>query len=197
VKDATPDPFHASGRSAQTVVILMGQNRIQEFVRDPTLESPSLDYFEVRMPWVTFAVTRASAERIVAAMTGFELTPWVRAETVSGSVIWVRTEAVVYVREWTGAQRASEDSFWKQIEAEGMEQDEPSKEDDGGDAGGPDGAGDLVEGAGEVSDEEDEDSEPPVETQPAADLESTSPILWAVLFAVYLVGRFVFHLLLS
>lgn len=171
----------------------MGQNRIQEFVRDPMLESPSLDYFEVRMPWVTFAVTRESAERIVAAMTGFDPTPWVRAETVSGSVIWVRTEAVVYVREWTGAQRASEESFWKQIEAESGEQDGTATEEGGGDADASDPGEDARGGTGEG----EEHFESSAETLPASDLESGPAWLWVVLVVTYLVGRFLLALMFS
>lgn len=176
----------------------MGQNRIGEFVRDPTFESPSLDYFEVRMPWVTFAVTRASAEQILAAMTGFELTPWVRAETVSGSVIWVRTEAVVYVREWTGAQRASEESFWKQIEAEAAEWNEPSGEDDGGDTDGPTQNGDPGEGAVDADGGDEADDEASVvEASQDWEAEAHSPWDWSWLVVAYLAGRFILYLILS
>ena len=163
----------------------MGQNRILEFIRDPTLESPSLDYFEVRMPWVTFAVTRDAAERIVAAMTGFDPTPWVRAETVSGSVIWVRTEAVVYVREWTEAQRASEEGFWKQIEEESAEQDEA----EGGDSG--EGAGDA--GGGEEADDQVSVAEVPSDWE----AEEQSPWVWGWLVLAYLVGRVLLRMMLS
>ena len=174
----------------------MGENRILEFVRDPTLESPSLDYFEVRMPWVTFAVTRASAERIVEAMTGFEPTPWVRAETVSGSVIWVRTEAVVYVREWTEAQRASEDGFWKQMDAEAAERNQTSEEADGGDADGPTEGGDPGEGAEDADGGEEADDEASLaEDLSDWEAEEQSPWVWTWLFLAYLVGRFLLNLI--
>jgi hypothetical protein len=196
VKDATPDPFHAADRPANLVVNLMAENRILEFVRDPTLESPSLDYFEVRMPWVTFAVTRASAERIVEAMTGFEPTPWVRAETVSGSVIWVRTEAVVYVREWTEAQRASEDGFWKQMDAEAAERNQTSEEADGGDADGPTEGGDPGEGAEDADGGEEADDEASLaEDLSDWEAEEQSPWVWTWLFLAYLVGRFLLNLI--
>ena len=96
----------------------MGENRIEELLRDPTLEQPTLEYFEVRLPWQSFAVRRETAERVMEAMVGFERTEWVRIETIGGSVAWVRTEHVVFVREWSSAQRESERRFWKQIDQE-------------------------------------------------------------------------------
>lgn len=173
----------------------MGTNRIQEFIRDPTLESPSLDWFEVRMPWATFAVTRDSAERIVAAMTGFEPTPWVRAETVSGSAMWVRTEAVVSVREWTEAQRASEDAFWKQIDAEAAERNETSGEAQDGDAQGLTGDG----GAGEVAGDADGGNGQPLlaEAPSQWEAEQHSPWDWSWLVVAYLVGQVLMRMILS
>jgi hypothetical protein len=96
----------------------MGNNRIEELLRDPTLEQPTLEYFEVRLPWQSFAVRRETAERVMEAMVGFERTEWVRLETVVGSVTWVRTEHIVFVREWSSAQRESERRFWKRIDKE-------------------------------------------------------------------------------
>jgi len=96
----------------------MGQNRMEELLRCPTLEQPSLEYFEVRLPWQSFAVPRETAERVLGAAFGIERAEWVRLETVGGSVVWVRTEHVVFVREWSTAQRESERRFWKQIDAE-------------------------------------------------------------------------------
>jgi hypothetical protein len=177
----------------------MGQNRIQEFVRDPTFESPSLDYFEVRMPWVTFVVTRDSAERIMEALTGFDPTPWVRAETVSGSVVWVRTEAVVLVREWSRAQRDAEDRFWKEIEAESKEREEPT--DSSGQDDGEAGTGE------EVVVVVDEESIPGGEASEANGVSSavnSGPVeqeismpAWAVMFLAFVVGRILLYLLTS
>lgn len=96
----------------------MTQNRLQQVLRDPTFESPSREYFEVRMTSVSYAVTRSSAERVMEALVGLHRAPWVRAETVTGSTVWIRTAAVVSVREWTEVQRASEQEFWQAIEAE-------------------------------------------------------------------------------
>lgn len=96
----------------------MGKHRLVQLLRDPTLEQPSLEYFEVRLPWQSFAVRRETAERVLEASFGFERAEWVRLETVGGSVAWVRTEHVVFVREWSSAQRESERQFWKQIDEE-------------------------------------------------------------------------------
>lgn len=96
----------------------MGENRIQEFLRDPTLESPAPDYFEVRLPWCALAVRRETAERIVEALLARDSSRWFRVETVTGSVVVLRAEDVIYVREWSRGQRASERHFWKKIDEE-------------------------------------------------------------------------------
>ena len=46
----------------------MSENRIRELLRDPTFDQPALDYYEVRLPWQSFAVRQESAERILEAM---------------------------------------------------------------------------------------------------------------------------------
>ncbi|UCC24448.1 MAG: hypothetical protein JSU98_12000 [Gemmatimonadales bacterium] len=104
---------------------MMGENRIRELLRDPTLDQPALDYFEVRLPWQSFAVRQEAAERILEAMLGHERAEWVRAETVTGSVVHIRTEHVVFVREWSQAQRDTERRFWKQIDKEYEEDENP------------------------------------------------------------------------
>jgi hypothetical protein len=114
----------------------MGENRIEALLRDPTLESPSLDYFEVRMPWGGFTVPRWSAERIVEALTGIERPDWVRVETISGSVLYLKTETVVYVREWTKTQRETNRKFWKEIEEEDEEDEEKSEDGESDEKGG-------------------------------------------------------------
>lgn len=101
----------------------MSENRIRELLRDPTLDQPALDYYEVRLPWQSFAVRQESAERILEAMLGQPRVDWVRAETVTGSVIYLRAEHIVFVREWSQAQRDTERRFWKQIDKE-YEEDE-------------------------------------------------------------------------
>ena len=106
----------------------MGENRIEELLRDPTFESPAPDYFEVRVPGGYFPVTREAAKRILEAMAGFERVDWVRVETVSGSVLYLKTDQVVYVREWTRAQRDTNRKFWKEIDKE--DEEDESKEKD-------------------------------------------------------------------
>ena len=69
-------------------------------------------------------MTRRSAERVIDALVGFERADWVRIETVSGSVLYLKTEAVVYVREWTRAQRETNRKFWKEIDKEDEEDEE-------------------------------------------------------------------------
>ncbi|MCG6987903.1 MAG: hypothetical protein LJF06_06960 [Gemmatimonadetes bacterium] len=96
----------------------MVRNRIEELLRDPSLEEPSLDYHEVRLPWRAFVVRREVAERLMEAILGFERPEWMRVETITGSVVFLRTADVIYVQEWTKAQRASERRFWKAIEEE-------------------------------------------------------------------------------
>jgi hypothetical protein len=111
----------------------MAENRIDELLRDPTLESPTLDYYELRVQGGAFPVTRRSAERVLEALIGFERADWVRIETVSGSVLYLKTEAVVWVREWSRQQRDTNRRFWKEIDKED-EEDEDGES--GTDAGG-------------------------------------------------------------
>jgi len=115
----------------------MGQNRMEELLRCPTLEQPSLEYFEVRLPWQSFAVRRETAERVLEAAFGIERAEWVRLETMGGSVAWIRAEHVVFVREWSSAQRESERRFWKEIDAE-YEKAEKATEGSEGPEGQPD-----------------------------------------------------------
>jgi len=99
-------------------------NRIEEYFRDPTLEQPSADYFVVGMRTCGFVVRREDAERIIEAL-GSATPVTVRCQTVFGSVVYLRSSAVVFVRECTRSQRAAERRFWKEIDDE-----EDSEEDD-------------------------------------------------------------------
>jgi len=99
----------------------MDENQMQEILRDPTLEQPTLTYHEVRLPWQSFFVRPEVAARVMAAVQGLHRTDWVRIDTVTGSVAFVRTEHVVFVREWTPDQRASERTFWDALDAERAE----------------------------------------------------------------------------
>ena len=136
----------------------MTQNRIRELLRDPTFETPSRDYFEVRMPWLSFCVPRESAERLLGAMFGLHPTEWVQIQTVEGSVVHVKVEHVVFVREWTATQRETGRTFWKQIDQEYEEKEEQEpptapeggeEESEGSDEGSEPGLG-VVLGAGTV-----------------------------------------------
>jgi len=106
----------------------METNRIEEVLRDPSLEEPTLAYHEVRLPWQSLCVRPEVAARVLAAVQGIHRTDWVRVETVTGSVVFVRTEHVVFVREWTPAQRASERKFWDALDAEGGDEQEAEGE---------------------------------------------------------------------
>ncbi|MDH3272544.1 MAG: hypothetical protein OEN56_14500 [Gemmatimonadota bacterium] len=101
----------------------MGKNRLETFLRDPTLEKPTADHFRVRLQWQTLHVTRESATRILAAIGGRGPPKFVRCQTVTGSVVFVRTDMVLLVEESTKAQRASERRFWKELDEE-EDQDE-------------------------------------------------------------------------
>lgn len=161
----------------------MGKHRIEEMLRDPTLEQPTLEYFEVRLPWQSFAVRRETAERVLEATFGFERPEWVRLETVGGSVAWVRTEHVVFVREWSSAQRESERQFWKQIDEEYEEAKKSSassEEQEAGSEADPTSGGGEAEaragGSGGCESEESGSGRP--------SLGSVVLMLWAVLLAM-------------
>lgn len=96
-------------------------NRIRQHFRDPTLESPPTDYYVVRLPWDSFVVGREDAARILGALSAFEAPTVIRCQTVSGSVVYVRSDAILYVRESTRAQRDAERWFWKEIDDEDSE----------------------------------------------------------------------------
>ena len=91
----------------------MGKNRIEEHFRDPTLDHPQMDYYRVRLPWESFLVTRETAARILTAVSGNGAPIVIRCETITGSVVYVRTDTVVFVAECTKAQREAERRFWK------------------------------------------------------------------------------------
>ena len=98
-------------------------NRMHEHFRDPTLESPATDYYVVRIPWDSFVVGREDAARILAALSGFEAPTVIRCQTVSGSVVYVRSDAIMYVRESTRAQRDAERRFWNEIDQEDSDEE--------------------------------------------------------------------------
>ena len=158
----------------------MTQNRIQQLLRDPTLEQPALDYYEVRLPWQSFAVRREVAERVMEATRGLERDEWVRIETVGGSVAWVRTEHVVFVREWSSAQRESERRFWAQIDSEYEKRSSSESE----------GSESRETSSGEEPDDVDEpEGWEPVEVQYESDGPSIGQLvifLWIVLIALAL-----------
>jgi hypothetical protein len=96
----------------------MGTNRIEKHFRDPTLERPQMDYYRVRLPWESFFVTRETAARILAAVGGSGPPRVIRCETITGSVVYVRTDTVVLVTESTRAQREAERRLWKELDGE-------------------------------------------------------------------------------
>lgn len=102
----------------------MTMNRIRKYFRDPTLEEPRTDYYIVRLPWDSFLVGREDAARILAAVGGFEAPTVIRCETITRSVVYVRTDTIMFVRECTRAQRDAERRFWKEIDSEEEDSDE-------------------------------------------------------------------------
>lgn len=104
----------------------MGNNRLDDVFRDPTLERPTTDHYRIRLePHGILSVTRDSAARIVAALSSPAAPKIIRCETIGGSVAFVRTDAVLYVQESTRAQRDAERRFWKEIDDEDDEAEQP------------------------------------------------------------------------
>ena len=103
----------------------MGKNRLGEFFRDPTLDSPSAEYFRVRLPWESIFVNRATAARILAETNGRDAPKLIRCETITGSVVYVRTDTVMMVFESTPAQRRAERRLWKLLDEEEEQDDKP------------------------------------------------------------------------
>ena len=102
----------------------MGKNRLEEIFRDPTLEAPPSDHFVVRTEWGGFLVTRETAERILTAMSGNGPVRILRIETLFGSVAFLRSDQIVFVRESTRSQRKAEERFWKMLDDEENEDDD-------------------------------------------------------------------------
>ena len=96
----------------------MGKNRLEEFFRDPTLDNPPTEYFRVRLPWESIFVDRATATRILAEAAGREAPKLIRCETITGSVVYIRTNTVMMVYESTPAQRRAERRLWKLLDEE-------------------------------------------------------------------------------
>lgn len=97
----------------------MGKNRLEGLFRDPTLDRPTTDFFRVRLKlFGSLCVTRETAARVLAAMSGPGPPKLVRLETVTGSVAYVRTDMILLVQESTRAQREAERRFWKELEDE-------------------------------------------------------------------------------
>ena len=104
----------------------MGKNRLQEIFRDPTLDAPPTDHFVVRHRWGGFCVSREMATRILTAISGHDPARMLRVETITGSVVFIRTDAIAFVRESTRAQRRAEERLWKMLDDE--EQDDDNTE---------------------------------------------------------------------
>jgi len=96
----------------------MGTNRIEKCFRDPTLERPQMDHYRVRLLWESFFVTRETAARILAVVSGNGPPRVIRCETITGSVVYVRTDTIVLVTESTRAQREAERRLWKELDDE-------------------------------------------------------------------------------
>jgi len=96
----------------------MGKNRIETFLRDPTLERPQTDFYRVRLQGESIFVNRETATRILAAVCGPGPPKIIRCETITGSVVYVRSDTVMLVHESTRAQRDAERRLWKDLDDE-------------------------------------------------------------------------------
>ena len=103
----------------------MGNNRMEKYFRDPTLESPTTDFYRVRLEWESILVNEENAARILAAASGTGPPKIVRCETITGSVVYVRSDTVVFVTESTKAQRDAERRLWKKLDDEDERNDGP------------------------------------------------------------------------
>ena len=99
-------------------------NRIDQYFRDPTIDTPATDYYIVRLPWDCFVIDRADAARVIEAWCAVDAPSVVRCQTVFGSVVYIRTKAIMSIRECTKDQRDVERRFWKVIDDEEGYQDE-------------------------------------------------------------------------
>lgn len=106
----------------------MSNNRIEQCFRDPTLDHPQTNYYRVRLPWESILVNRETAARILAAASGFGPPKMIRCETISGSVVYVRTDTIMLVHESTSAQRDAERRLWKALDDEEEEEEEDPSE---------------------------------------------------------------------
>jgi hypothetical protein len=106
----------------------MGKNRIGEFLRDPTLDRPTTEFFEVRFGDDSVRVSRETAARILAALGGNAPPRFVRVETITGSVAFIRTDTIFGLCECTRAQRAAQRRIWKQLDEEREEDEKDSYE---------------------------------------------------------------------
>jgi hypothetical protein len=93
-------------------------NRMEEYFRDPELETPRVDFFIVRTHWDSFQVGRELAEAILCALARRGGPSLIRCQTIHGSVVYLRSDRVISVRECTRAQRDAQRRFWKAIDEE-------------------------------------------------------------------------------
>ena len=105
----------------------MDKNRIEEFFRDPTLEQPTGHFFTVGIDCEEIRVSPETAARILAALGG-PAPRFLRVETITGSVAYVRTDRIVSLLESTPAQRAAMRRMWKLLREEREEDDDDSFE---------------------------------------------------------------------
>lgn len=104
----------------------MGKNRMDDLFRDPTLERPTTDYYRVRLePHGYLYVDRDTAARILTALCSPGAPKMIRCETVGGSVAYVRADSILYVQESTRPQRDAERRFWKEIDDEDEDEEQP------------------------------------------------------------------------
>jgi hypothetical protein len=107
-----------------TEIRIMGENRIETYFRDPTLDRPSTDFYRVRLEWESIYVTEESVSRILSVIGGHGPPAIVRCETITGSVVYIRSDTVVLVHESTRAQRDAERRLWKELDKEDDDNDE-------------------------------------------------------------------------
>jgi len=96
----------------------MGENRIETYFRDPTLDRPTTDFYRVRLEWESIYVNEENAAKILAVTSGNGPPKVIRCETITGSVVYIRSDTVALVHESTKAQRDAERRLWKELDKE-------------------------------------------------------------------------------
>lgn len=105
----------------------MDTNRIRAFLPDPTA---TRDHWEVRTISNALYVTPDSGRRLAQLLADVTRHEWIVLEGIGGSAVHLRTDQILYVREWTQDQRERARTYWRAVEDE--EYDGEAEVDEGG-----------------------------------------------------------------